>query len=270
MTVNLHTHTSRCGHATGCEKDYIEKAIAGGIRVMGFSDHIPFVFPDGQESPFRIPMKAAQNYIDTLHSLKEEYRNEITIHIGFEMEYYPLYFKDMLKIATDMGAEYLLLGQHYIKNEDKDLAPRPSKPTTDKENLICYADTVIEAMETGVFSYFAHPDVFNFFGDDKIYTEHMKRICEASNRCGVPLEINFLGLRTGRQYPNRRFWEIAGECGCEAVFGLDAHAVKEAAPDKVALTAAEYLVRENGLRYVPYPDLVDPLTKKRTPTQEEK
>ncbi len=270
MTVNLHTHTARCGHATGKERDYIEAAIAGGITHMGFSDHIPFVFPDGHQSPFRIPMDRAQDYMDTIRALREEYRDKITIHIGFEMEYYPLYFKEMLGIANDLGAEYLLLGQHYIKNEDKNLAPRLAKPTTEKEHLICYADTVIQAMETGVFTYLAHPDVFNFFGDNEIYTQQMRRICEASNRFGVPLEINFLGLRTGRQYPNRRFWEIAGECGCQAVFGLDAHATKEAAPDGTALAAAEYLITANGLQYVPYPTIVNPATPKRTATNTEK
>lgn len=39
MTVNLHTHTYRCGHATGTEEEYILRAIENRIKVMGFSDH---------------------------------------------------------------------------------------------------------------------------------------------------------------------------------------------------------------------------------------
>ena len=33
------------------------------------------------------------------------------------MEYYPLYFKDMLNRARDAGAEYLILGQHFAIEE---------------------------------------------------------------------------------------------------------------------------------------------------------
>lgn len=40
---------------------------------------------------------------------------------------------------------------------------------------------------------------------------------------GIPLEINVLGMQTGRNYPNERFWELAGEIGNDVVFGLDAH-----------------------------------------------
>ena len=45
MDYNLHTHTYRCSHATGTEREYIEAAISAGIKIMGFSDHIPFKFP---------------------------------------------------------------------------------------------------------------------------------------------------------------------------------------------------------------------------------
>ena len=51
----------------------------------------------------------------------------------------------------------------------------------------------------------------------------MMRLCEAAKAREIPLEINLLGLRTGRQYPRPLFWEIAGETGCKVVLGSDAH-----------------------------------------------
>ena len=47
MNYNYHTHTTRCGHASGTEREYIERALANGVEYMGFSDHSTFVFPDG-------------------------------------------------------------------------------------------------------------------------------------------------------------------------------------------------------------------------------
>lgn len=263
MTVNLHTHTFRCGHAKGTERDYIEKAIAGGITHMGFSDHAPFAFPDGHESAFRVPVAQAQEYMDTLRALREEYRDRIQLYIGFEMEYYPLYFKDMLRTVIDLGAEYLLLGQHYIGNEYPGPATKMFSPTADKQTLISYVDTVIEGMATGVFTYLAHPDVINFFGDEDFYEEQMRRICATSLRYQIPLEINFLGLGEGRQYPNRQFWRLVGQMGCDVVFGCDAHKTKNAYDGHV-LSVAEKIVDHYGLHLVSHPTLIQPLTGEKT------
>ena len=117
MNYNYHTHTARCGHANGTEEEYIQRAIACGIRHMGFSDHIPCRFPDGYESYYRIPVDQVQDYFSTLNALREKYRDQIDLKIGFEMEYYPLHFDRMLANARAWGAEYLILGQHFIGNE---------------------------------------------------------------------------------------------------------------------------------------------------------
>ena len=39
MNANYHTHTVRCHHAIGSEREYIEKAISRGFKKLGFSDH---------------------------------------------------------------------------------------------------------------------------------------------------------------------------------------------------------------------------------------
>ena len=261
MTVNLHTHTYRCGHASGTEREYIERALANGITHMGFSDHVPFRYPDGTEAKFRVPVAEAQNYMDTLRALQEEYRGRMSIYIGFEMEYFPLYFQDMLRFVQELGAEYLILGQHLIGNGQSG-EQHVTKPSLSEERLTEYADTVVEGIRSGVFTYVAHPDVFNFWGADDVYDAQMRKICRASVQCDIPLEINFLGLRDGRQYPNARLWEIAGEEGCKAVFGFDAHKTKHAY-DGDTIPLAEWMIRQYGLRYEPYPCLIDPKTKKR-------
>ena len=47
MIANYHTHTYRCGHAVGEDRQYVETAIERGLKVLGFSDHVPMPFPDG-------------------------------------------------------------------------------------------------------------------------------------------------------------------------------------------------------------------------------
>ena len=118
MIANYHTHTYRCHHATGTEQGYIDAAIAGGIRYMGFSEHIPLDFPNGKESAHRMYMEDIPNYVTRLRRLREEYKDRIDIKIGFEMEYIPSRFKEMLRMAIDSGAEYLILGQHVLDDND--------------------------------------------------------------------------------------------------------------------------------------------------------
>ena len=120
MLFNLHTHSNFCDHALGNPREYIEIAIENGYKTLGFSEHSPCIFPGGFRSHYRLMPEDKNKYISTLFALKEEYKKDIEILVGLEMEYYPLYFADMLKCAIDMGVEYLLLGQHYINSEYPD------------------------------------------------------------------------------------------------------------------------------------------------------
>ena len=54
----------------------------------------------------------------------------------------------------------------------------------------------------------------------------MRRLCQAAKSCGMPLEINLLGMMEGRNYPDERFWEQAAVEGCQVILGRDAHAPK--------------------------------------------
>jgi histidinol-phosphatase (PHP family) len=79
-------------------------------------------------------------------------------------------------------------------------------------------------MNTGYFTYLAHPDLIHFKGYDKVYREQMRYLCREARSCGIPLEVNMLGSWSGRNYPNPVFWELAAEEGCQVVIGCDAHA----------------------------------------------
>ena len=252
MTYNYHAHTWRCSHASGTEEAYIQRAISCGITHMGSSDHIPPRFPDGYESYFRIPEAQVQDYFATISSLREKYKGQIDLKIGFEMEYYPRYFREMLHRAQDWGCEYLILGQHFIGNE------HPSGTYTGAANsseadLREYVACVLAAMETGVFTYVAHPDIFRFRGDPGVYCREMRKICAAARELQIPLELNFLGIREGRHYPHAPFWQLVGEEGAPVTFGFDSHDVA-AAYDGESLRRAEELVREYGLHYVGRPE----------------
>jgi histidinol-phosphatase (PHP family) len=256
MNYNYHTHTHWCDHASGTPEEYIENAIQGGIQYMGFSDHSPWIFPDGYESHYRVPMAKAEGYMEELNGLRDIYRDRIQLSIGFEMEFYPLYFDKMLDNIRRFGGEYLILGQHFLGNEHPD-GHSAQRNVGDDNQLKEYVETVVQAMKTGVFTYVAHPDIFKYGGEDGFYLRQMEKICAASCDGNVPLEINFLGIRRNRNYPDQRFWELVGKFGCPVTFGCDAHQAF-CACDGASVEKAEALVKQYHLNYIGKPELVRP------------
>ena len=245
MIANYHTHTHRCNHAVGRERDYVEAALSGGMEVLGFADHTPYIFTDGYYSNFRMRPVQLSGYVQTIADLRQEYRGRIELLTGLETEYYPRHFSELLAFLRDYPIDYLILGQHFIENEYD--APYCGLVTGEKDVVRRYCSQSMEAMNTGLFTYFAHPDLIHYRGDWKFYQEAVRPLCAEAKCCGLPLEINLLGLGNGRHYPNRRFWEVAAEEGCDVILGCDAHA-----PDMVHVPDTERkalaLAAEFGLK----------------------
>lgn len=237
MTENYHTHTVRCKHAVGTEREYIENAISRGIRVLGFADHAPQLFEGDYVSAMRMKPEELDGYVSTLRALREEYRGKIDIRIGLEMEYYPAIFERTLKWVRESGVEYLIHGQHHL-DMDSDKG-HVFSPNDDEERLARFVEQCLTALRTGVFSYAAHPDAYRFSGDEAVYRRYMEHYCRETKALGIPLEINLLGVGTNRHYPTERFFRIAAEIGCPVVLGMDAHS-----PAAVLDTDAEARGRE--------------------------
>lgn len=217
--ANYHTHTPRCQHAIGSEREYIEAAISAGFEVLGFSDHVPQPY-QSYVSGIRMTMDKLPEYVDTLLKLREEYQEQIDIKIGFEAEYIPELFDELMEIMEQYPIDYFILGQHFLAENEGEYT---GSPTTDAAKMKKYVDLVVAGLKTGKFAYLAHPDLMYFEGDNKVYIEEMTRLCKECKAMGIPLELNGLGMWENRNYPSERFFKIAKEVGNEIVIGYDAH-----------------------------------------------
>ena len=238
MQYNYHTHTTRCQHAAGADRDYVEAAIRGGYKSLGFSDHVPYPFRDGHRSGMRMALEETAGYFESLLTLKEEYKDRIEIHIGFEAEYDPEGFANLKAFLSDYPCEYLIQGQHFIDVEHESIYS--GAPTDSEKRLKAYADLLIGGMESGQFLYTAHPDLIHFTGPIQMYERYMRPVCRKARELNKPLEINLLGLSGGRNYPTEAFFRLAGEEGSPVVFGKQTHrapqhAAKEREPDDPAV-----------------------------------
>lgn len=259
MYANYHTHTFRCNHARGTEREYIETAIARGVKVLGFADHVPYPFPNGFESGFRMKCAQIEDYVNTLSALKREYAGQIELHIGFEAEYYPLYHQRLLEFLKPYAYEYLIMGQHFVGNEID--APVYCGGYVGADVPWRYAKQVVEGLRTGDFTYLAHPDLPSNTERGQNYREAMEWLCTEVKALDVPLELNFLGLANGRAYPCHDFWEIAGRVGNKVIFGCDAHDA-HAVADPQTVGLANAWVAQHGLQVVDRVQLHRPELKK--------
>ena len=248
MLSNYHTHTTRCKHALGADRDYVTSAIQSGVRILGFSDHA--TFPDHPfvgMTPDELP-----GYVASISALREEFKNDVTMHIGMELEYDPKNFPTQLPFLKDHGIEYLILGQHALFG----LTNRAGEFLKGNEEryLDYHCGLQREAMDTGFITYVAHPDMYNFTGSEAVYERHIRKLCRHAKDLGIPLEINLLGLRTNRHYPRPHFWQIAGEEGCKVILGCDAHD-PESFLDKTGPAAAMELANRFNLNLIASTDL---------------
>lgn len=246
MRVNYHTHTYRCGHARGTEEEYVKAAIEGGVELLGFAEHGTYLMHPEATKKQCLTMQTLPQYADAVRTAAQAHKNEIEVHLGMEVEYFPDTFEDLRVVLRDNGVEYLLLGQHFL---DSPACQRTRDDIWDPAILEHYCDQVIEGMQTGAFTYVCHPDCILFLGDRKLLKEQLRRICVEAKHCDLPLEINLLGIHKQKHYPCTEFFELLAEEGNTVILGADAHQ-PERFLNYEAERKAQELVKQYGLHLV--------------------
>lgn len=250
LIANYHTHTKRCHHACGEDREYVEAAIESGLKILGFSDHT--CYPTGFESGMRMGMGDVDGYFQSIEDLKKEYKNDIKIYIGFETEYFPKYFHKLIDFLKPYPLDYMILGQHFVPDEATGIGT--CGPFTDRRILDMYVEYVTEGLKTGKFMYVAHPDLPVYVGDDKeiVIAEAYNKICKTAKDLNIPLEINVLGCMREKYYPSDNFFKVAAEYDNDVIIGMDVHNPKHFHKHEYVETCIRLAERYNLnlLRYI--------------------
>lgn len=228
MKYNYHTHTKRCFHAIGNDEDYVLAAIEAGFDEIGFADHTAWKFDSDFVSDMRMHESQLKEYCDSIKSLKEKYKDKISIKLGLECEYFRQYIPWLKETIDKQEIDYIILGHHFSKDEKYGIY---NGFLRDPDSIKCYSEDVIEAMETGLFSYVAHPDLFmrSYPSFDRHCRDVSEEIIKTAIKTATPLEYNLLGIKHGRNegrvgYPHPNFWEIVSDMKPRTIVGIDAHA----------------------------------------------
>ena len=266
-TRNYHTHTHRCGHALGDVPDYCREAVRQGLDVLGFTDHTPL--PDGRWPSVRMDMQELPGYLAALDDADRQFPDLLVLH-GLECEYVeafvPYYREEFLGRC---GLDYLVGGAHWYPHAGEwvGIYGTPMDPSM----LKSYADYLVAGMESGLFSFVAHPDLFGVSYPD--WDRHAEAaahaICQAAAALSVPLEINtygfrkpYLASRTGKRpkYPWFPFWEMAATWDVPVVVSSDAHRPEDVLAN---MDQGEALARRLGLKQVALTDAEENARQRR-------
>ena len=243
-----HTHTYRCGHATGTEEEYVLSAIKHGYKVIGFTDHV--FLPDLVQEGIRGRYEELDDYINTVNQLKEKYKDKIEIHLGFECEYGDKYKDYYQWLKKEKGIEYMILGQHLFFTDNGFIWLNDIKDHV--AGLKQYCETIIKGIESGLFTYIAHPDLFvRFFKEiPEESINDIRRLCKCAEEHHLPFEINLGALRVTRgqegviTYPYEPFFQIVKEYNIPLIIGVDAHNPNDFDPTVSDITFAENLAKK--------------------------
>ena len=224
MRIDLHNHTTRCNHAKGSMRSYIERAIELGIDIYGFSEHAPMNF----DKQYRLRFDEMQDYESDVLSLQKEYQDKIKIVLGYEVDYLKRYID---KHVIDAKVDYLIGSVHFLGTwgfDNPEFNDEYSKRNID--NIWQEYFSNIEAMvKTGYFDIVGHFDlikVFNFLPKKDIRSIATPAL-RAIKKANMVLELNSAGLRKPCKeiYPSESLLEVAYELDIPITFSSDAHAI---------------------------------------------
>ncbi|MCQ2787060.1 MAG: PHP domain-containing protein [Bacilli bacterium] len=253
ITYCYHSHTKRCGHASGEDEEYVLKAIEFGLKDYGFSDHVilPNVIQEGMRGAYYL----LDDYLNSVKKLKEKYKDKINIYTAFECEYMPQYEDYYRSLLKDKKVDYLILGQHCYFKGNEEIWYYQHGVT----GLLEYTEHLIAGMKTGLFLYVAHPDFFMCTTGkwDNLTKECAQRIIDAAVKYDLPLEINlghvrryglgeYAGLNSYYEYPFPPFWQMVAKSKAKVVIGFDSHRPIDVLHP--GLEAVDIIVKESGVK----------------------
>ncbi|MFC1614221.1 histidinol-phosphatase HisJ [Gemmatimonadota bacterium] len=237
--IDYHIHTRYCGHAEGQMQEYVERAVALGLKEMGFSGHFPY--PASFDPPLPdcvIPEKIFTGYLDEARRLRELYAGRISIRIGAEFDYLgQSHVICPLDEARRLGLDFCMASVHIVDNLVVDYSPEVLLADLERTGWDIdtmyerYYQALMEAARPGFCTTIGHLDVVKKFNSDprlqprKDHSPLIDRLLDTMASSGTVMEINTAGWDKpcAEQYPSAEIIRRAVDRGVRITAGSDAH-----------------------------------------------
>jgi len=225
--VDLHNHTPLCNHAEGLPEEFVKKAVEKGIKIYGFSDHAPMDF----DKKYRMGFEDMKSYENEIKRLKEKYKDQIKILLGYEVDFTPKKYLDNRVLNSNV--DYLIGSVHFLDNWGFD-NPEFIKEwdSRDVEDIYReYFSYVKDLADSNLFQIIGHVDLIKVFGHKPKTSikDIAKDAIKAIKKANMAVEINTAGLRkpVKEMYPSDELLEMILNEGIDVTLSSDAHSIEQ-------------------------------------------
>jgi len=212
----------------------VNAASEAGLEIFGVSDHA--AFPDDRWLDVRMRYEELDDYVEAVRSAERSV-SQVQVLLAMECEYVPE-FKNYLQdeLLGKRQFDYLIGAGHYTPHKGEWLSSFTDLNC--KSHLKSYTEHLCQMMESKLFTFIAHPDIFGCTNLEwnADLNACSREILITAEETQTPLEINGNGLRKKYMksadgfrppYPWLPFWELASEFNIKVVCNSDCHLPNE-------------------------------------------
>jgi len=244
-----HTHNEMCHHAVGSIEDYLRQAIKSRLQTIGISDHFPYEFLKNIEripyEEYAITLPEIEDYLSTAEKLKEKFKTNINVRVGFEVDYFKNQALALNKHLnkTKNRLDYILGSIHILNFRDGRGAwgfddsrfRRDFEYYGSQQVYINYYKKLQKMIKSEDFDFdiVGHLDLPKKFNDnptnkEEVFDEVLKTL-ELIKARDLTVEINTGGLRKPckEQYPSEKIIKEMYSLDIPILLGSDAHKPKD-------------------------------------------
>lgn len=239
MFTDYHTHSYRCGHASGRMREYIEAALRRGVEEIGLTDHLFLYFQPPAERSERWAMPESQydeHYDEMLH-LRDEYRGKINVRVSVEADYDSAHEKQLASILSKYDFDFILGSVHFLGEWMIDDVEQSSRYRSERVVAIYrrYYEQIRALAGSGLFDVVGHLDLPKKFGylPEEDLGPDIDLTLDQIAKAGLAVEVSTAGLRkpVGEIYPSRPLLAQMRARDIPIVLSSDAHSSEEVAAD---------------------------------------
>jgi histidinol-phosphatase (PHP family) len=235
-----------CNHAEGDLEDIVLEYIRKGFSWIGITEHMPptndrFLYPkeisEGMDSK-KMRLRFEQ-YMKTCKALREKYRDDIRIFVGFETETYSGSVDFAKELIAEFSPDYVVGSVHHVNDIPIDMTPGQYEEAAISAGGIdalyhAYFDSQFDMLASLKPLVAGHFDLVRIF--DSEYERRLRKpeIMEKIERNlalveqqGAILDFNLRALVKGavEPYVSKPILKRARDLGIRAVPGDDSHGV---------------------------------------------
>lgn len=219
-----HIHTRYCGHSSNYVNAVVDYAIKNNYSSLYFVEHCPI----NTIKIFRPTKQSIKELINEINTEQENHKNDIKLYFGYECEY-PIQNHGFVKTLAEMKeAAFMVLGIHWFGSIRGDYH-WTLYDTNSKEDLEEYYTMASLGLESGYFSWIAHPDIWltSYQKWDRHAIKLTDDLIELCERLDIPMGFNANGFAKKNDdpfaYPCEYFWRKVAESNVKVLIEADAH-----------------------------------------------